>query len=344
MAKNISIVDLKIDQRIVGEAFALKEFERKVSRQGKPYYNVLIGDKTGEIRGKVWTESMQNCDENPGVGEIVDVSAVVQEYNGKPQLIIESLRVSSDMAPEEFLPVTDRNRDEIKDLIEDEISKTKNPHLKKLLELFWLDENNRDKFMNYPAGEYVHHGYVGGLAEHVWEMLEMSRPYFKLYPLLNRDLFFTGLFFHDIGKLEELDIVGAAIIRTSAGRLVAHIGQGLLFVDQLVKQIPDFPEDLRDKLYHLILSHQGKLEYGSPVQPQMLEALVLSFVDNNSADMNQAVKHIEKHKESGEDFTDYHKWLGRSLYQKDYLGSEDTDSQDQLSAKRNARSEATPLF
>ena len=109
------------------------------------------------------------------------------------------------------------------------------------------------------------------------------------------------------------------MVRTTPGRLVAHIGQGLILVDRLVSQIKDFPELLKDKLYHLILSHQGELEYGSPVKPQMLEAMVLSYVDNNSAFMNQAIKHIERNIDSGDEFTDYHKWLGRSLWQGDFV-------------------------
>ena len=205
------------------------------------------------------------------------------------------------------------------DAIEKEIEKTTDPYFKKLLLLFWKDNNFKDRFINFPAAEYVHHAYIGVLLEHVYEMNEMTRPFYALYPNLNRDLLFTGLFFHDVGKLEELDIVGATMVRTTAGKLIAHISQGILLVDRLVVQIPDFPELLKDKLYHLILSHQGELEFGSPIRPQMIEALVLSFVDNNSAFMNQAVKHIEKNLDSGDDFTDYHKWLGRSLWQGDFL-------------------------
>ena len=131
---------------------------------------------------------------------------------------------------------------------------------------------------------------------------------------MNRDLYFTGLLFHDVGKLEELDLVGATIVMTTEGALNGHITQGVLTVESLIKQIPDFPEDLRVKLFHLVLSHQGKLEYGSPVKPAMIEALVLSMVDSNGADMNQATKHIEKQVDSEDEFTDYHKQLGRSLY------------------------------
>ena len=320
MNKKLSISDLNLDQKVDNEAFALMEFEKKISRQEKNYYNVRLGDKSGEIRGKIWAEKFVDIDENAKVGDIVVISGYVQEYNGKPQLIIHSMKVVLGIAPEEFLPVTSRDRGNMLSELEKEIANVKNPYLKTVIDRFWSDQSNKDRYIHFPAGEYVHHGYVGGLLEHVWEMLQLAKPFFVIYPQMNWDLFFTGLFFHDVGKLEDLDIVGAAIVRTNSGRLVDHIAEGVIIVDRIINQIPDFPEDLRNQLLHLILSHQGEKEFGSPVVPQTLEAIVLHCVDNNSADMNQATKHIEKEIESGGDFTEYHKWLKRSLYQKDYLG------------------------
>lgn len=322
--KSVSIADLRLDQKIEEESFSLKEFEKKLSRQGKYYYNLRLGDKTGEIRGKMWQESIPGSDTDVHIGDIVAVNGLVQEYAGKPQLMVTRMVKAEGMAPEEFLPVTSRARDNMRNDIEIEMAATKDPYIKQVLDAFWKDQSFFDKFMNYPAGEYVHHGYVGGYIEHVWEMMKLSKPFYDLYPMLNRDLLFAGIFFHDVGKLEELGIVGASIVRTTEGRLIAHIGQGLLMLDKLIRQIPDFPEDLKTKLYHMLLSHQGELEYGSPIRPQMLESLVLSFIDMNSASMNQAVKHIEKELNTGEDFTEYHKWLRRSFYQKDFLEESET--------------------
>lgn len=321
MKKTINIVDLVIDQRLTEECFALNEFEKKISRQDKPYYNVALSDKTGEIRAKLWSEGAEISDLNLNIGDIVCLSGVVQEYNGKLQIIIEKIAPCANMAPEEFLPVTDRDRSVMTQDLQDAIDAVNNPYLKKLLLAFWQNSNLKDRFVNFPAGEYVHHGYVGGLLEHVWEMWQLSQPFLKIYnSMLDRDLFFTGLFFHDIGKIEELDIVGATIVRTTSGRLVAHIGQGLIIIDRLINDnVSEMPQDLREKLYHMILSHQGDLEMGSPIKPQTLEALVLSLVDKCGAEMNQATKHIQKSLTTGQEFTDYHKWLGRSFYQKDYL-------------------------
>lgn len=319
MHNNTTVAELELGKKIEGCYYVLKEFERKISRQEKPYYNIKLGDKSGEIRGKMWSLPEGAAESYFKVGDIVVVSGAVQEYAGAPQLIVSEMAKAVNAAPEDFLPVTGRDRVAMSDAIEIEIHKTANPHLKELLLSFWNNPSYRDRFLHIPAAEYVHHAYIGGLLEHVYEMNELTQPFYALYPNLNRDLLFTGLFFHDIGKLEELDIVGATIVRTTPGRLVAHIGQGLILVDRLVSQIKDFPELLKDKLYHLILSHQGELEFGSPIRPQMLEAMVLSFVDNNSAFMNQAVKHIERNIDSGDDFTDYHKWLGRSLWQGDFV-------------------------
>ncbi|PIR42495.1 hypothetical protein CO058_03740 [candidate division WWE3 bacterium CG_4_9_14_0_2_um_filter_35_11] len=314
MAKTVTISELRIDQRIQNEAFSLKEFEKKVSRVGKYYYNILLGDKTGEIRGKLWSENVDSSLESLTPGEIVSITGYIQEYAGKPQIIAEKITVVTDMAPEEFLPVTSRDRSMMREDLESGMQTVKNPHLKQILDLFWNDESSRDNYLNFPAGMYVHHGYVGGLLEHVWEMWQLSQPFLNIYANLDRDLYFAGLFFHDVGKLEELNIVGATIVMTKEGSLNGHVVQGALKVQSLINQIPDFPEDLRVKLLHLILSHQGHLEFGSPVKPLMLEALILSMVDTNGADMNQATKHIEKQADSDDDFTDYHKQLGRSLY------------------------------
>lgn len=314
MAKTVTISELKVDQRIQNEAFSLKEFEKKVSRQGKYYYNILLGDKTGEIRGKLWSENVDSSLENLAPGEIVSITGFIQEYAGKPQVIAEKISVVTDMAPEEFLPVTTRDRSEMREDLEKAMQSVNNPHLKKIIDLFWSDESARDNYLNFPAGMYVHHGYVGGLLEHVWEMWQLSQPFLNIYENLDRDLYFTGLLFHDVGKLQELDIVGATIVMTTEGSLNGHIVLGALKVQELISQVEDFPQDLKVKLIHMILSHQGHLEFGSPVKPLMLEALVLSMVDTNGADMNQATKHIEKQADSDEDFTDYHKQLGRSLY------------------------------
>ena len=320
MEKKFIVADLKPGQTLFDEPFALSELEKKSSQQGKIYYNIGLSDKTGEIHGKIWSEALVNCDLNAKIGEIVKVTGSIQEYNGKTQIVVDKMSVTTEIAPAEFLPVTTRDRSQMKEDLKNEIDKIENQDYKKLLLAFWEDTNNLDRYSNFPAAEYVHHAYVGGLLEHVWEMYQLSRAYKSIYPNLDWDLFFTGLFFHDIGKLEELDIVGAAIIRTNAGRLIAHIGQGILFIDRLISNTnSDFDTVAKDKLFHLILSHQGELEYGSPVRPQMVESLILSMVDANSASINQATKHIEKSIVSGEDFTEYHKWLGRSFYQKDYL-------------------------
>ncbi len=321
MQKTLSVADLKTDQKISQVPFALKELELKTSQQNRPYYNVLLADKTGEVRARIFPENFSAVDTNAKAGQIVVINGSVGEYLGKLQIVIESMQIATGMAPEEFLPITSRNRSEMMEDLMNEIQKVQNPHLKTLLEAFWQNQANRDMFSNYPAAEMVHHAYIGGLLEHTWEMYVLSKPFIKLYPQLDWDLLFTGLILHDIGKLEELEIVGATIIRNTAGKLIAHISQGLLMVDRIVSGLPEFPLDLKNKLYHLILSHQGKLEFGSPIQPQTLEAMVLSFVDINSAELNQAAKHIERNLFTGEEFTERHKWLGRGFYQKDFLKS-----------------------
>ena len=243
---NIQINELEIGKKIESCFYVLKEFEMKISRQDKPYYNVKLGDKTGEIRGKMFNLPANIKESDLRVGDIVVVDGMVQEYAGAPQLMVNDIAKASTAAPEDFLPVTSRDRATMIEAIEHEIDITTNPHLKSLLQNFWNNKEYKDKMVHFPAAEYVHHAYVGGLLEHVYEMNEMVKPFYKLYPNLDRDLLFTGLFFHDVGKLEELDIVGATIVRTAPGKLIAHIGQGLLLVDRLINEMHEFPELLKD--------------------------------------------------------------------------------------------------
>src|SRR3990167_6951775 len=258
MAKTVTISELRVDQRLQDEAFSLKEFEKKISRQGKYYYNLLLGDKTGEIRGKLWSENVDSSLVSLTPGEIVSITGYLQEYAGKPQIIAEKISVVTNMAPEEFLPVTSRDRTKMRDDLESAMISVSNPHLKQILDLFWNNDANRDSYLNFPAGMYVHHGYVGGLLEHVWEMWQLSQPYLKIYHKIDRDLYFTGLFLHDVGKLEELDIVGASIVMTKEGNLLGHISQGVLTIQKQIDEISNFPEDIKHKLFHMILSHQGR--------------------------------------------------------------------------------------
>lgn len=314
----IYVKDLVLDQRITSTAFSLKEFEEKVSRQNKKYYNVKLGDKTGEIRGKVWTECMDNCAKNLNIGDIVLVSGIVQEYAGNPQIIIESIIIANDYPKDEFLETTSRDRSEMIKYLEESVNLISNKYLKELITQIWKDEY-KDKFVNYPAAEYVHHGYVGGLLEHLWEMLHLASSYYDIYPEVDKDMVILGIICHDIGKLEELEFSGAVIVRNRPGKLLSHITQGVILINGFIDKIKDFPQELKEKLLHIIVSHHGSLEFGSPVVPLTLEAMVVYCVDKCSTDMHIAREMIKKDPSSVNNFTDYNKWLKRSMYKGDLI-------------------------
>lgn len=312
MNKNVYVRDIILGQKLVDEPFSLRELEEKLSRQGKKYYNVVFGDKTGEVRGKVWTENIPKIEKGLKIGDIVYVTGEVQEYNAKPQLIAEKLTKALDFPPDEFLEVTSRDRKQMSEDLSIAIDGISNLHLKELATKIFKSEL-RDKIVNYPAAEYVHHGYVGGLLEHLWEMQQISKGFREIYKI-DYDLLLVGILTHDIGKIEEYEFTGTAIVRTTDGMLIGHLNQGILIVDNLIKQIKDFPPDLRVKVLHMIISHNGSKELGSPMPPHTLEGLALFLLDKSSADMNMAVKDIERGLETGSDFTEYNRWLKSSMY------------------------------
>jgi 3'-5' exoribonuclease len=313
MKKSVFIKGISLGQKLNSEPFALREFEEKISRQGKKYLNIKFADKTGEVRGKVWTENLKNCEEDLKVGDIVFVSGEVQEYNEKLQIMAEKLVKAKDFPLDEFLETTTRNRDLMIDDLNDAIENITNPSLQELAKKIFSG-SNKDKLVNYPGGEYVHHGYVGGLLEHIWEMHRVSKGFAEIYPKIDDDLLLIGILTHDIGKIEEYEFTGTAIVRTKEGKLIGHLTQGVLLVEAIIKQIKGFPEELKLKVLHLIISHNGSKEAGSPVMPQTLEGLALFLLDKSSADMNMAIKQIERGADSASDFTDYNKWLKSSMY------------------------------
>lgn len=316
--KEVFVKDVRIDQKVYNEPFSLRELEVKASRAGKTYYNIKLGDKTGEIRGKVWTENMSNVDSNLSIGDIVYVTGQIQEFNSNVQIIADSIRLAKDFPADEFLETTKRDRSNMASDLDDAFNNISNPYLKELALTVWNGEL-KDRMMNYPAGEYVHHGYVGGFLEHIWEMWQLAKSYINIYEKLDKDLVLVGILVHDIGKMEELEITGTSIERTFEGKLIAHLSMGLIYVEKLISKIENFPEILRAKVLHIIISHNGSVEFGSPVKIQTLEAYVVWLVDKSSADMNMATGQITKDLGISGLFSGYNKWLGTSMYQGDYL-------------------------
>jgi len=309
----IFVKDIKTGDFLPDQVFAIEEIQQHKTRTGNPYFRLRIQDKTGEIEAKIWHDDFPNCNTR-GLekGSIVKIDADIQEYNGKLQATIKKLNKTDDYDISDLVQSTEKDLDKMYAEMLIYIDSVEDKDLKTLLENIFKDETISLRFKRNPAAEKVHHDFVGGLLEHTLEMLNLAEVMLKFYPEGNRDLIITGVFLHDIGKLDELEVKSATLARTVKGKLIGHIVQGIDFVKNFLPK--KFPDDLWMKLEHIIVSHQGLLEYGSPVVPATIEAAIVHVVDYASSHVRQFQKAIKQGEGTEKGFSDYQKWIGTAVY------------------------------
>ncbi|MBQ6353940.1 MAG: HD domain-containing protein [Lachnospiraceae bacterium] len=272
------------------------------TKTGKPFFSVVLGDKTGTINAKIWdTESAGIADFDEK--DFVDVVGSVSIYMNSPQLKITQVRVAGEDEddPAEYLPSTEENVGDMYDELLRFAGMVENPYFKKLLDYFFVEnEESAACFKKHSAAKTVHHGFAGVLLEHTLSVTKLCACYLKMYTWLNKDLLITAALLHDIGKTRELSPFPENDY-TDAGQLLGHIVIGVEMVNEAIRGIPDFPEVKANELKHCIISHHGELEFGSPKKPALAEALALNFADLTDAKL-QTVKELFKNNGEG--------WLG----------------------------------
>lgn len=254
-----------------------------INRNGREYGNLMLQDKTGQIEAKIWDLSGPAINEFEAM-DYVQIEATVTVFNGANQLSIHRIRKASpdEYSTAEYFPASKRDIGEMQQEIRRYVSTVQNEYLSALLKSFFDNEKFMRSFMDHSAAKSVHHGFIGGLAEHTLSVTEMCDQAAKHYPDLNRDLLVTGALLHDVGKIKELSDFPANEY-TDEGQLLGHIVIGSQMVADVAHKIPGFPREMRNQLLHLILSHHGEYEFGSPKKPALMEAFVLSFMDNMDA-------------------------------------------------------------
>mgnify|MGYP002671876751 FL=1 len=269
----------------INEIYLCKSKQAALTKSGKPYDNVLLQDKTGTLDAKIWDPGSVGIDEFDAL-DYVAVTGDVTSFQGNLQLSIKRVRKvgEGEYEPENYLPVSDKDIDEMYQEMMGYIASVKNPYLSRLLHMFFDDADFAKAFKFHSAAKSVHHGFVGGLLEHTVSVTRNCNYFAQNYPFLNRDLLLTAAMFHDIGKLKELSTFPANDY-TDAGQLLGHIMIGAEWIGEKIREIDGFPEVLANELKHCILAHHGELEYGSPKKPALVEALALSFADNLDAKM-----------------------------------------------------------
>ncbi len=297
------IRDLKEGDRVF-DIYLCKHKQSAVTKNGKPYENVILQDKTGTIDAKVWDPG------NPGIGEYdslnyIEVYGDVNNFQGSLQINVKRIRVckEEEYNPADYLPVSSKDMDTMFNDLLDFIKSIQNTYLRQLLEAFFVqDKNFVKKFRYSSAAKTVHHGFVGGLLEHTLSVTKLCDYYCQAYPILNRNLLLTAAICHDIGKTRELSPFPENDY-TDDGQLLGHIVMGSQMVAEKAAGIADFPHVLLTQLQHCILAHHGKYEYGSPKLPALMEALALNYADDTDAK-------LETFKELLENNSENQGWLG----------------------------------
>lgn len=297
------IRDLKEGDRIF-DIYLCKHKQAAVTKNGKPYENVILQDKSGTIDAKVWEPN------NPGIGDYntldyIEVYGDVNNFQGNLQVSVKRIRVcrEGEYDPADYLPVSSKNIDEMYQEILKYTESIQNPYLKQLLEAFFVKDQALGKsFRNSSAAKTVHHGFVGGLLEHTLGVTRLCDYYCSAYPILKRDLLLTAAMCHDIGKVKEISPFPENDY-TDDGQLLGHIVMGSQMVAEKAAGIEGFPHVLLSQIQHCILAHHGKYEYGSPKLPALMEALALNYADDTDAKM-------ETFKEILENNSENQGWLG----------------------------------
>jgi 3'-5' exoribonuclease len=297
-----------------GAGFFLCARKERRTGRGGPFLALLLQDVSGEIGAKLF-QNVEEFDPQFEVGEFVAVQAKGNSYNQRLELILDKIRrVIPDDAKvgfkeEECIPSSPRDVDEMWRELEGRLASIEHPQLRELLTR--IATANADRLRIWPAARQVHHAYRGGLLEHILKMMEVLDFLARTYGA-RRDLVIAGALLHDIGKLQELSY-NVAIDYSVRGNLIGHIVMGAALLRDHVREMPDFPPDLALELEHLILSHHGEKELGSPVVPMTVEAFILSAVDDLDAKLHQVRRHIADDDTNGP-FTSYQRYLERVLY------------------------------
>lgn len=328
---NEPIASFEEGDAVTGFALLTKK-ERRQDKNGRDYLDLVLADASGSIAAKVWSDS-RALSGDYGSHDFVAFKGLVQDYRNQLQLNVKDCRRVTEADREHgfdegaLIPSTREDIDDLTSRLEKTLSdNVERPLLKQL-----VDETlaiHGAALREHPAAKAIHHAYRGGLLEHVVSMLELAVPVCGHYPQLDRDLVLVAILFHDLGKIREL---GAMPVNdyTPEGRLVGHIVIGRDLLRERCQAIEGFPPELQLQLEHLILSHQGRLDFASPVEPKTPEAFVLHFLD----DLDSKLAQLRQARELGED-PQWVQGLGRYVYTRLNGGPEDADGEDELDSNQ----------
>jgi 3'-5' exoribonuclease len=303
--------------KLITTSFLVHSKEIRQKKSGEFYLSLLLGDRTGELDAKMWdnvAEVMDDFDRD----DFVKVKGLIQIFHNRPQLTIHKVRRMDDSEIDfgDYFPSSKRDPGEMWSELRGIVAGLGNLHLKGLLEAMLNDPDVAIRFPRAPAAKSIHHAYLGGLIEHVLSLCTLARMAASHYPFVDYDLLIAGVVLHDIGKIYELNYE-RGFSYSNEGQLLGHIHIATRMVADKLRDLPDFPPRLRSLVEHMILSHHGQLEFGSPKEPQFPEALLLHYLDDMDSKMECMRALIENDRQVDGCFTTFHNALGRAALKKD---------------------------
>ncbi len=318
----IFVSDIK-DRSQVDSMFLVKDKITAMAKNGKPYLTLRLMDKSGDVEAKVW-DNVDTLSAAFDKDDFIAVRSKATIYLGKMQLVVSELW----KVPEEevlladFLPETERDIQVMVSELTLLVSTLGDDYLKKLLTAFLEDASFMAFYRMAPAAKGMHHVYLGGLLEHSLAVAKLADLIVPLYGGINRDLVVAGALLHDVGKVREMTYL-RSFDYTDEGKLLGHITIGIEMVQEKIADIAGFPQELAMLLKHLLLSHHGQYEFGSPKRPKTLEAVILNYLDDLDSKINGIRTHIQKEPDSQSRWTSYHRLYDRYFYKDTYLAEDE---------------------
>jgi 3'-5' exoribonuclease len=317
------------DGEAIEEVFLVVEKQLRANRNGNLYLQMELRDRTGSMSARLWNAG-EHLFRSFEAGDFLLVKGKVQLFQGALQMILSHLErhESEKVNLTDFLPHTEKDVSKLLERLRGTLFKLGNPHLRALAECFFMDEDLVRGFCHAPAGVRNHHAYVGGLLEHVVTLLDAADRLAPLYPELDRDLLLMGVFLHDVGKVRELSY-DRNFAYTDEGQLLGHLVIGVEMLTEKAARVPDltgepFPKELLLRLKHVILSHHGTYEFGSPKLPMTPEAIALHHLDNFDAKVHSFTRDIREDRNQESSWTPFNQSLQRRLFKGAVNGAEGT--------------------
>jgi 3'-5' exoribonuclease len=330
------------ENKVITSSFVVVTKQVKPKKSGEPYLALTLGDRSGQIEAKMW-DNVEEFIDAFDQDDFLKIKGLINKYKNRFQLTIHKLRRMQDSEIDfaDYLPKTKKDIGELWASLQEFVASLRDPNLKALLELFLADPEIADRYRVAPAAKTLHHAYIGGLLDHVVSLFRSCDLICKNYPQVNRDLLLTGAFLHDIGKIHELTY-NRSFSYTTRGQLLGHMIIELEMLQAKLAHLPEFPDKLKILLEHLIISHHGQYDFGSPKLPMFPEALVLHYLDDLDSKMEAMRAHFEREAESEGPWTTYNASLGRPLLNSEkFLRSEPVEEARPTDATAEATESTT---